>query len=244
MTSHTTPAAKSAFTVVFENEHFIVCDKPCGVLSVPERNADTARAVLGLEIQSARGIQIFPVHRLDYVVSGLVLYAKNRDAHRAANAWFEQHRVRKTYRAWTHPQSFAHIPEHVANPRRALDLVAGGTLEWRGRIKRGKRRAYEAPDGQPSVTRATYLGSAPQRDFLAWDLEPETGRPHQLRLDLSRHGYPIVGDQLYGSTFDFGPDRIALRSYRLSFTEIGADERSGLPDTLEIAASPNLSPAP
>lgn len=229
--------------VVFENEAFVICDKPYGVLSVPERNAESQRAVLGLEIQRARGIQIFPVHRLDYVVSGLTLYAKTADAHRAANAWFERHRMRKTYRAWTHPQNFDHVPAHVSNVRRTIDLAVGQHFEWRGRIKRGKRRAFIAPDGQPSVTLATYLGRAPETQFLAWDVEPATGRPHQLRLDLSRHGFPIVGDQLYGSTAGFGMDRIALRSYRLSFADIGADERWALPETVEIDASP-LRPIP
>jgi tRNA pseudouridine32 synthase/23S rRNA pseudouridine746 synthase len=224
--------------VVFENDHFIVCDKPCGVLTVPERSAESGRRVLGLELQNERGIQIYPVHRLDYVVSGLVLFAMNAEAHRVANGWFEQHQVRKTYRAWTHTQDFSHIPAQVATPRKAITLTVRQAFEWRGRIKRGKRRAFESPDGQPSITHATYLGRVEATDYLAWDLEPITGRPHQLRLDLSRHGFPIVGDGLYGSPVDLGPNRIALRAYRLSFAQIGAEGRLGLPDQIETDALP------
>ncbi len=224
--------------VVFENDHFIVCDKPCGVLTVPERSADSGRRVLGLELQEARGIQIFPVHRLDFVVSGLVLFAKDAEAHKVANGWFEQHLVRKTYRAWTHAQDFSHIPANVAAPRKPITLTAGQTFEWRGRIKRGKRRAFEAPDGQPSITHATFLGKVASKHYLEWDLEPITGRPHQLRLDLSRHGFPIVGDALYGSATRLAPDHIALRAYRMSFAQINAEDRFELPDTVQINANP------
>lgn len=224
--------------VVFENEHFIICDKPCGVLTVPERSAGSGRRVLGLELQSDRGIQIYPVHRLDFVVSGLVIFATNADAHRTANAWFEQRLVRKTYRAWTHAQDFAHIPPQIATPRKAIPPEPGQSLEWRGRIKRGKRRAFESPDGQPSVTLATYLGKVASTDYLAWDLEPITGRPHQLRLDLSRHGLPIVGDALYGSGVDLGADRIALRAYRLSLVQVDTDGRLGLPEQIVVDATP------
>jgi tRNA pseudouridine32 synthase/23S rRNA pseudouridine746 synthase len=156
------------------------------------------------------------------------------DAHRTANAWFEQRRVHKTYRAWTQPQSYAHVPANVANPRRAIVLHEGERFEWHGRIQRGKRRAFESPRGQPSHTIAVFLGRHLHRHFLQWDLEPVTGRPHQLRLDLSRHGFPIVGDILYGSAVDFGADRIALMAYRLDFSGIAESERLGLPARIEI----------
>jgi tRNA pseudouridine32 synthase/23S rRNA pseudouridine746 synthase len=181
------------------------------------------------------GVQIFPVHRLDFVVSGLVLFAKTAEAHRVANGWFEQHRVQKTYRAWTQQQSFAHIPADVPNPRRAIALHEGDRFDWHGRIQRGKRRAFESPRGQPSHTIAVYLGPHPHNRFLQWDLQAVTGRPHQLRFDLSRHGFPIVGDALYGSNVEFGVDRIALLAYRLDFSAITEGDRFGLPERIEIA---------
>lgn len=221
--------------VIFENDRFIIAHKPAGILTVPDRaGTSSARRVLGLELQDERGLQIFPVHRLDFTVEGLVLFAKDAAAHQAANTWLEHKLVQKTYRAWTTPQSFVHIPEDVRNARVALTLLEGKRFEWRCKIQRGKRRAFESPRGQPSITRATYLGKHAQ-DFLQWDLEPVSGRAHQLRFELSRHGFPIVGDALYGSLMEFGTERIALKAYRLDFSALPESERLELPAHVEIS---------
>lgn len=222
-------------TLPFRNEDFLIAFKPAGMLTVPDRDgANTARPVLGLRLQNELGVRLFPVHRLDLPVSGLVLFALNAQAHKIANTWFEEHRVHKTYRAWTHPQSFTHIPAHVGNPRQAIILTRGMSLEWHGKIDRNKRRAFESPHGKPSLTLAQYLGHHPVHGHLMWDLQPVTGRPHQLRLDLSRHGFPIIGDALYGSTADFGPERIALQAFLLDFSAIVVTQRLGLPEHVRI----------
>lgn len=224
---------------LFENTDFVVVLKPAGTLTVPDRGVTgQERRVLGRELQTERGAQIFPVHRLDFVAEGLVLFAKTPVAHTQANLWFESRAIHKTYRAWTQAQSFAHIPAEVSNPRHPITLHAGQRFEWRCRIKRGKRRAFESPHGDPAITLATFLGKHPQRGVLQWDLEPVTGRPHQLRFELSRHGFPIIGDALYGSTVTTEPDRIALRAWRLDFSAIPLAERFGLPDHIQIDAEP------
>ncbi len=220
---------------IFENDYFVVAHKTGGVLTVPtHQGRDDPRPILGIQLQEQLGIQIFPVHRLDYEVTGLVMFAKTRDAHKQANQWFEQQQVKKNYRAWTQTQTFAHIPEHIANPRQSLTLAANQSFDWQGRIARGKRRAYQSPDGKNSHTRAHYLGPEPGHAFLVWDLEPLTGRPHQLRVDLSRHGFPIVGDTLYGSTHPCQADSIALIAYRMDLAAIPAAHRFGLPPSLNI----------
>jgi tRNA pseudouridine32 synthase/23S rRNA pseudouridine746 synthase len=220
---------------IFENDHFVVARKPGGVLTVPSHQGrDDPRPILGIQLQEQLGIQIFPVHRLDFEVSGLVLFAKSRDAHQHANQWFEHQLVKKTYRAWTQTQNFAHIPAHIANPRQALTLAVNQTFDWHGRIARGKRRAYQSVEGKDSITHAQYLGPEPAQGFLCWDLEPLTGRPHQLRVDLSRHGFPVVGDNLYGATSPCQINMIALVAYRLDLTAIPQTQRLGLPAQLFI----------
>ena len=222
-------------TLLFHNEHFLIALKPAGVLTVPDRGGvDSAHPVLGLLLQDELGVRLFPVHRLDLPVAGLVLFALNAEAHKIANTWFEERRVHKTYRAWTHPQSFAHIPAHVGNSRHVIALSNGMQFEWYGKIDRNKRRVFESPRGKPSLTLAQYLGRHPTHGHLVWDVEPVTGRPHQLRLDLSRHGFAIVGDALYGSTTNFGPERIALKAFRLDFSAIVETERLGLPERAQI----------
>lgn len=217
---------------VFENEFFIVLDKEAGVLTTPARFAEDPRPCLGTELQKSLGRQIFPVHRLDFEVSGLVLYALTAEAHREANGWFENKKIQKTYRARTAGPSFEHWPENL--PKAEIqNLTAGEKYTWRCRLLKGKKRSFESLAGKESLTQALYLGSADGKHD--WDLNPVTGRSHQLRYELSRHGFPILGDALYGSRENIGPDRIALRSYLLDFSLIPGFRSWGLPERIEVA---------
>ena len=97
-------------SVVFENENFIVCDKPPGVLSVPDRlGAKSERLCLGTEIERQKNIRIFPVHRLDFEVSGLIIYAKNKNAHKMSQEWFLKKQITKKYQALSFTQDFSHL---------------------------------------------------------------------------------------------------------------------------------------
>ncbi|WP_413587158.1 RluA family pseudouridine synthase [Bdellovibrio sp. HCB274] len=221
--------------IVFENSHFVICDKPAGVLSTPSRmGAEDERNCLGVALQKQLGIQIYPVHRLDFEVSGLVMYAKTANAHRKSNAWFEHKTVSKTYRALTTSQDFSHIPPNVKNSREKFSVSIGQKFEWKSRILRGKRRAFESPEGKDSLTLAEYLGTN-QQGYLQWDLQPVTGRSHQLRFDLSRHGFPIVGDTLYGSKVPWtGKDAIALRAFKIDFSKAPGAQELQLPSVIQL----------
>ena len=85
--------------IVFENSSVIVVDKAAGVLTVPGRFGDTPDdPSLGRALEQQLGQRLWPVHRLDLEVSGLVLFARSAEAHRVANAAFEGRRVEKQYR--------------------------------------------------------------------------------------------------------------------------------------------------
>lgn len=200
--------------IVFRNEHLLIADKPALTLTTPSRDPNDPRRCLGRELQTACGNQIYPVHRLDFEVSGLVMFAMTAAAHRTAQAWFEGGRVEKTYRAQT-----------VA----ARGGYPTAWTEWRSRLARGKRRAFRAPHGKDALTRARVIADEPPT--LTWDVMPITGRPHQLRFELSDHGWPILGDVLYGGPPTEGG--IALRAWRLNFAYVG--ERLGLPVEILIA---------
>ncbi|MEQ1724016.1 MAG: pseudouridine synthase, partial [Pseudobdellovibrio sp.] len=73
---------------VFKNNNFVVCNKEALVLSVRAREKSDMRDCLGLRLEIELGTQIFPVHRLDYEVSGLILYALNSISHKASQDWF------------------------------------------------------------------------------------------------------------------------------------------------------------
>ena len=208
-----------AVTILFENPHFVAVDKPVGWLTVPGRTgADDPRPCLGRELESQLKARVYPVHRLDAEVSGLVLFARGPRAHRAANAWFESHTVRKTYEALTEGDATAPVPNE--------------TIEWRSNLLRGKKRAYESSHGKPAITRATYIG--PHRGSLLWKLEPLTGRSHQLRVHLASHGFPIVGDTLYGARLALATGGIALRAVRLDFSACADARTFDLPDRLQV----------
>jgi 23S rRNA-/tRNA-specific pseudouridylate synthase len=217
--------------ILFENKDFVLCDKPSGVLSTPSRIKDE-RFCLGTELEKQLGLQIFPVHRLDFEVSGLVLYAKNADAHRAANSWFENRLVDKVYRALSTTQNFDHIPPNISNLRAPIDLSQQQEFEWKSMMLRGKKRTFESPQGKPSVTQARLLGSL-DGGWFRWDLHPVTGRSHQLRFDMSRHGFSILGDILYGSRVELSKNTIALRSYRIDFSRCLDAENFALPSYFE-----------
>ncbi len=212
--------------IIFQNEFFAAVEKEAGWLTTPARFGDQdPRPVLGLELQSLLGRQVFPVHRLDFEVSGLVLFALDARAHSQANTLFESKQVQKTYHALTENKN-------------AIDPELNQVFEWKARILRGKKRAFESPHGKPSLTIAQHLGRGEWPEFgagLLWELRPVTGRSHQLRFDLSRNGYPIVGDILYGADPAHAvQSKIALRSLSLQFKDPEFCKRWKLPDHLRL----------
>lgn len=223
--------------IVFKNTEFVIIDKPGGMLSVPSRlGAKDPRPVAGICLQTELGQQVFPVHRLDEDVSGLLMFALTTAAHRIANKWFEQHQIVKTYEA------LATVAENV-------DLTPWTPpVLWECKLMRGKKRAYEAEFGKPAVTRAMLVSITPEHK-TTWHLQPLTGRSHQLRYEMMRHGFPIDGDSLYGSKVLFTEkNSIGLRAVQLDFrvcnnrTQYSLPEIISLPTTVPINLSLLSSP--
>ncbi|MBS1983477.1 MAG: RNA pseudouridine synthase, partial [Bdellovibrionales bacterium] len=112
------------------------------------------------------------------------------------------------------------------------DWQPGQIFNWKSRIHRGKKRAFEAPHGKDALTRATWLRRTEQG--LLWRLEPLTGRSHQLRFELTKQGFPILGDQLYGAQTKFDGEGIALRAVELDFSGLADARALGLPEQLLV----------
>ena len=185
--------------IVFQSPDWIVVDKPAGWLTVPGRRPDDPRPVLREHVEGT------PCHRLDAPVSGLVLFARTRSAHRAANQAFERRRVEKTYEAWTHGR--------------------GADAEWAWPLARGKKRTYVADHGKDCRTTARVVRAG---EVTVWRLTPHTGRTHQLRVHAAHAGHPILGDALYGSDIAWEVG-IALRAVALRL------DLPGLPGELSVA---------
>lgn len=208
----------SSLSILFQNERLVVVEKPALMLSVPGRFQTDERPILGRLLEEQTQRRIWPVHRLDYEVSGIMIFAFEPQAHKILNRAFEKHEVQKIYQAWA--------PVRPESPRQRT--------EWKSRLLRGKKRSYESPHGDPAVTFACC--QEPRKEeapWGSWELEPKTGRSHQLRVEMAKHGSPIAGDQLYGSEVSWSQG-IALRAVSLEFPvalsqELGMETRFELP---------------
>lgn len=224
--------------IVFENEYLVVVIKNPGELSTPSRmGKQDVRSVLGLRLQQQLKTTLFPVHRLDFEVGGLILFAKSSKAHTAAQKWFEQKTVQKTYRAWSSEKSFRNWPSTLHKEETDLILQPGNSWQWSSKILRGKKRSFVSPHGDLAETQVQFIGERiiGEQKILEWDLQPQTGRSHQLRLEMAQHGFPICADRLYGSSLQTVPhDKIFLWAFALDLKKIPMTERWGLPEKLEI----------
>jgi len=187
---------------VHTDEHLVVAIKPAGMLAVPGRGADKQDCL------STRLQQEFPdaliVHRLDMATSGLIVFARGAEMQRKLSRLFHDRKVAKRYIALTAGKLEQQQGEV------ALPLIA----DWPNRPK----QKVDAMSGKPALTRYRVLARTP--DATRIELEPVTGRTHQLRVHLAAIGHPIAGDVLYGGNALYhGPPaaRLMLHASALSF---------------------------
>jgi tRNA pseudouridine32 synthase/23S rRNA pseudouridine746 synthase len=160
----------------------LVADKPAGLLSVPGRGADK-QDCLATRVQSIHPDALV-VHRLDMATSGLWLMARGIAMQRLLARAFEQREVRKRYVAVV-------AGDIAAGDWQAIDLAIGA--DWPNR----PRQQADPVHGRPAVTRWRAIGPGFQPGTARLELEPVTGRTHQLRVHLQAIGHPILGDALY-----------------------------------------------
>ncbi len=185
--------------VLHADEALIVVDKPAGLLSVPGRGVAGADN-LTARVQACHAeAQI--VHRLDMATSGLMLFARGAAVQRALSMAFAARRVHKRYEA-------------IVQGQPALD--AGEiTLPLRVDWPQRPRQKVDWLHGKPSLTRWRVLAREDLGTRL--ELEPVSGRSHQLRVHLAAIGHPILGDDLYGDGPASAP-RLLLHAHALAFT--------------------------
>lgn len=195
------------YQLLKRTEHWALVYKPPLWLSVPSsKGLAETRPILGLELQRDLGQQVFPVHRLDLEVSGLMIFALTQIAQRLLNQAFEQQLVEKTYMAVT----------EIAPEAPNLPWDTPFTIE--SLLCMGKKRAFEASHGKKSLTQARC--SPLNQRYLKWILNPKTGRRHQLRFHLAQQRVPILNDLLYGGLAVTQGKGIALQAVVLNFTKL------------------------
>ncbi len=195
-------------SIIFENSQLVVAYKAAGVLSVDSRlGKSEPRIVLARKLEDYLKVRLYPVHRLDFEVEGIILYAKNPKSHSLLSKAFEAKTITKTYFA--------------LSEKEAPDDIISKKQFWESVIVRGKKRSFEAPYGKKAETMALCLKNINYMNskMSLWELKPLTGRSHQLRYEMSKHCFPILGDALYGSKLSLETHRIALQAYSLEISE-------------------------
>lgn len=214
--------------VIFENDDLMVIDKPAGMVVHPaagHAQGTLVNAVLGHDpdLEGIGGEQRPGiVHRLDKDTSGLIMIAKNDHTLRWLQDQFRLRKVRKIY----HALADGHPPTPTGRIEAAI-----------GRDPSLRKQMAIVPDekGRASVSEYRVLESFPNHTLF--EVHPETGRTHQIRLHLAFIGCPIVGDVVYGKKHPTLPiKRQFLHAARLTITLPGETA----PRTFESPFPPDL----
>lgn len=179
------PAEDVPVQILYEDEHILAVDKEPGVLIHPSRHRDwgtLANAVAGYYQRTGQPSAFHPVTRLDRDTYGIVLIGKNSHVHALLNAYHSAGKLQKIYEAWAYgcPQ----VPQGTVDApiqRRPLPSLL---------------RCID-PEGKPSQT--VYRVKQKLESSCILELQPITGRTHQLRLHCAHIGCPILGDPQYGT---------------------------------------------
>lgn len=210
--------------IVYEDAHLIAINKAVGIICHPARGDQTgtiANALVHYANTLSHGDDPFRpgiVHRLDKNTTGVMVCAKDDEAHWRLSLQFERRTVQKTYLAVVHGRLQldadtidAPIGTHPVVREKFAVLVRAGKVDI----------------GKPAVTH--YEVAERFRDFTLVKMFPKTGRTHQLRVHMSHIGHPIVGDTMYGGKIiseagltgsgDAGPlfPHQALHAWRIQF---------------------------
>lgn len=178
------PGLAAGVEVIYIDDALVVLNKPSGLLSVPGRGPDK-QDCLSTRVQQLYADALV-VHRLDQATSGLIVMARGAVVQRVLNAAFAQRAVHKRYVAIV----AGHVPD-AQETWQTIDLPI--IVDWPNR----PRRMIDLQRGQASITRWRPVAVDGQRDATKVELEPLTGRSHQLRVHLQAIGHPILGDALY-----------------------------------------------
>jgi len=187
------------------DERLIVLDKPVGLLSVPGIGHDN-RDCLAVRVAAAYpGARI--VHRLDRDTSGVIVMARDAEAHRELSRQFHDREVSKTY--------IAIVAGVMSGDSGVIDLPMRKDMD----PANAPRQVIDHAEGRPAIThwwvqrRETIDGI----DRTRVQLKPVTGRSHQLRLHLKSIGHPILGDDLYAPSAVLAmADRLMLHAQSLT----------------------------
>ena len=196
------PPPPESINVLYLDDDLLLVEKPAGLLSVPGRGDDKQDSLIS-RVQLTFSDALI-VHRLDMATSGIMVIARNKEAHRQLSRLFSERNIEKTYCA---------VVEGIIDAdsgRIDFPIMA----DWPNRPKQ-----MVAPlMGKPSITYFKVLSRDLNSGITRVELKPETGRTHQLRVHLEFIGHAILGDRLYANPeTQQRSERLLLHANELSF---------------------------
>lgn len=197
----------NSVNILFSDDEIIIVDKAPGILSVPGRGPEKLDSV------SHRLSLLFPevhiVHRLDMATSGIMVFARDKNALRNLQQQFQNRQTEKSYQAI--------IAGHLTPKEGAINLPM--RCDWPNRPR--QMVCYE--HGKKSLTRWRVMEYI--ADNTRVELLPFTGRSHQLRIHCNALGHPILGDNLYGTEeSQKATKQLCLHAQMLTFTHPSKNE--------------------
>jgi RluA family pseudouridine synthase len=172
----------SAFPVLFEGSGILAINKPPGIPVIPGRGAQDVKSIREV-LEGERREKIFVVHRLDRDTSGVLLFALNAATHRTLSMAFEQGRIPKRYLA-------------IVEGKLAEAVTVSAPLV---EARRGRMRTARAGEkGKEAATRISPVERYEKATLV--EVEPLSGRTHQIRVHLQSIGHPLLFDHQYGKS--------------------------------------------
>ena len=193
--------------IIYKDEQILVIDKPAGIPVLPDGwEQDAPYLVKMLEEEHGK---LWVVHRLDKGTSGVMVFARDAESHRALNIQFETHEAQKTYHA---------IVE--GNPKWEEKITK---FPLRANVGKKHRTAVDDKNGKPAETHFRVIKR--YQDAALVEAKPMTGRTHQIRVHAYAMGHPLLGDVLYSAQETWLIERPALHAQSLSFIHPMTNER-------------------
>ena len=227
---------REPFGVIYEDNHLLIVNKASGILVQGDITGDIplvelCKEYIGKKYRKPGAVFLGVVHRIDRPVSGIVVLARTSKALERMNELFRENRTKKTYWAITDKKP---------------PLETGKLIHWLTKDeKKNKVTAYprETVGALKSELRYRILAMAERQCLL--EVQPVTGRPHQIRVQLASMGCVIKGDLKYGAPQALEDGSIALHARKLEFTHPVRKEpmvlEAHLPDTRVWQAFENIT---
>jgi len=188
----------SSFSIIEEHNDFIVINKAPGI----NFHCEDGETGLFEEVKaSLRCDSLFPVHRLDKITSGILVFAKNQQAAKDLSEQFRSRNVSKFYLAISDKK-----------PKKKQGLIKGD-------MEKARRSSWKLCKSRENPAITQFFSHSIKPGMRLYLLKPRTGKTHQIRVALKSIGAPVFGDQLYGDAWTASKaDRGYLHAYALSFS--------------------------